>query len=64
MVRFYDGMRSMEISPLETVQSRIDTVSSYEGGERLALELHQLSDLELLLVRAGGKETSDRIVKL
>jgi formylmethanofuran dehydrogenase subunit E len=64
VVRFYDGIRSMEISPLETVQSRIDTVSSYESGERLALELHRLSDLELLLVREGGKETSDRIVKL
>ncbi|MCX6651554.1 MAG: formylmethanofuran dehydrogenase subunit E family protein [Methanomassiliicoccales archaeon] len=64
VVRFYDGMRSMEISPLETIQTRIDSVRSYESGERLALDLHRLSDLELLLVREGGKETSDRIVKL
>lgn len=63
-VRFYDGIRSLEMSPLETIQKRIDMVSSYEAGEKLSIELHQLSDLELLLVREGGKEESDRIVKL
>jgi len=64
MVRFYDGLRSLEMSPLETIQKRIDMVSSYEAGEKLSIELHQLSDLELLLVREGGREASDRIVKL
>jgi len=63
-VRFHDGLRSLEISPLETIQRRIDMVNSYEAGEKLSLELHQLSDLELLLVREGGIEESDRIVKL
>ncbi len=64
VVRFYDGLRSMEISPLETVQKRIDNVTTYEAEERLSLELNHMSDLELLLVREGGIETSDRIVKL
>jgi len=64
MVRFYDGVRSLEMSPLETVQRRIAMVSTYEAGERLALELHELSDLELLIIREGGTEASDRIVKL
>lgn len=64
VARFYDGIRSMEVSPLETVQRRIDMVSNYEAGEKLALELYHMSDLELLLVREGGKESSDRIVKL
>ncbi len=63
-VRFHDGLRSLEISPLETIQRRIDMVNSYEAGEKLSLELHQLSDLELLQVREGGIEESDRIVKL
>jgi len=63
-VRFYDGIRSLEMSPLETIQKRIDMVSSYEAGEKLSLDLHKLSDLELLLVREGGIEESDRIVKL
>lgn len=63
-VRFYDGIRSLEMSPLETIQKRIDMVNSYEAGEKLSLELHKLSDLELLLVREGGREESDRIVKL
>ena len=62
--RFYDGIRSLEMSPLDAVQRRIDTVNSYEAGEKLSLELHQLSDLELLLVRECGREASDRIVKL
>ncbi len=52
------------MSPLETVQSRIDMVNSYEAGEKLSIELHQLSDQELILVREGGREASDRIVKL
>jgi formylmethanofuran dehydrogenase subunit E len=64
VARFYDGMRSMEISPLDTVQKRIDMVTTYEAGEKLALELYQLNDLELFLVREGGTERSDRIVKL
>ena len=64
MVRFYDGIRSLEMSPLETIQKRIDMINSYEAGEKLSVELHQLSDLEILLVREGGKEASDRIVKL
>jgi len=64
MVRFYDGVRSLEMSPLETVQKRIAMASTYEAGERLALELHELSDLELLIIREGGTEASDRIVKL
>lgn len=64
MVRFYDGIRSLEMSPLETIQKRIDMVNSYEAGENLSVELHQLSDLEILLVREGGREASDRIVKL
>jgi formylmethanofuran dehydrogenase subunit E len=63
-VRFHDGLRSLEISPLETIQKRVDMVSSYESGERLSVELHQMSDLELLLVKEGGREESDRIVKL
>lgn len=63
MVRFYDGSRSLEMSPLETVQRRIDTINSYEAGERLSIELHLLSDAEILLVREGGIEASDRIVK-
>ncbi len=64
MVRFYNGIRSLEMSPLETIQKRVDMVSSYESGERLSVELHQMSDLELLLVKEGGREESDRIVKL
>ncbi len=63
-VRFYDGIRSLDMSPLENIQKRIDMVSSYEAGEKLSIELHQLSDLELLLVREGEREESDRIVKL
>ncbi|MBI0582550.1 MAG: formylmethanofuran dehydrogenase subunit E family protein [Methanomassiliicoccales archaeon] len=62
--RFYDGIRSLEMSPLDAIQRRIDAVNSYEAGEKLSLELHQLSDLELLLVRECGREASDRIVKL
>jgi formylmethanofuran dehydrogenase subunit E len=64
VVRFYDGIRSMEISPLETVQRRIDMVATHEAGEKLSLDLYQFSDLELFMVREGGKEASDRIVKL
>jgi formylmethanofuran dehydrogenase subunit E len=64
VARFYDGLRSIEMSPLDTVQTRIDAVSSYESGERLSLDLHQLGDLEILMIREGGTETSDRIVKL
>jgi len=64
VVRFYDGLRSMEISPLDTVQKRIDMTNGYEAGEKLSLELNDLSDLELLIVREGGTERSDRIVKL
>jgi len=64
VVRFYDGIRSLEMSPLDTIQRRVDMVSSYEAGEKLSLDLHQLSDLELITVREGGIEASDRIVKL
>jgi len=64
VVRFYDGIRSIEISPLESVQKKIDMVTTYEAGEKLSLELHQLSDRELLMIREGGKEEIDRIVKL
>ena len=64
VARFYDGLRSLETSPLDTVLRRINTVGSYEAREKLALELHELSDLELILVREGGREMSDRIVKL
>ncbi len=42
MVRFYDGLRSMEIAPLETVQKRIDMTNGYEAGEILSLELYDL----------------------
>jgi formylmethanofuran dehydrogenase subunit E len=64
VARFYDGLRSLETSPLDTVQRKIDMAGSYEAGEKLALELHELSDLEIILVREGGREMSDRIVKL
>lgn len=63
-VRFYDGIRSLEMSPLETVQQKIDMVNTYEAGEKLSVELHELSDLELFIIREGGREATDRIVKL
>ena len=64
VARFYDGLRSLEMAPTETVQRKIDMVASYESGERLSLELYQMDDHELLQIREGGKEETDRIVKL
>ena len=64
VARFYDGLRSIEMSPLDTIMTKIDEVSNYESGERLSLEMHQMGDLEILMIREGGTETSDSIVKL
>jgi len=64
VARFYDGIRSLEMSPTETVQMKIDMVASYEAGKKLSLELFELSDHDLLQIREDGKEETDRIVKL
>ncbi len=64
VARFYDGVKSLELSPLDSVQRKIDMVASYDAGAKLSLELHELSDHELLLIRTGGTEETDRIVKL